>query len=207
MKIQSEILAFLEQQDHPIFDVEIADEFDIEKSQRNVFFDILDSMVKSGHILRTKKKKYGLPKVFGMVVGKIQSTQKGFAFLIPDEQSKEDVFIAASELGGAMNDDRVMVKITKKSHSNQRSEGSVIEILERANTQIVGMYEQVKDFGFVLPDNHRINMDIYISKNDAGGAKDGDKVVVSITKWPKGRRNPEGKIINSIEREITYYEE
>ncbi len=198
MNLQHKIISYLSEMDNPIFDTMIADEFEIEKNQREIFFDILDNMVTQGKLVRTKKKKYGLPRVFGMIRGRIQSTQKGFAFLIPDDGSLKDVFIPASELNGAMNDDKVLIKIIKKSYLNQRSEGSVVDIVERANHQVVGMYESVQDFGFVLPDNHRINMDIYISKKNNAGAKTGDKVVVKITQWPKGRRNPEGEIIEIL---------
>ncbi len=198
MRIQKEILSYLTEVNQPVFDWEIADKFEIDKKQRDVFFDILEAMVKEGKLLKTKKKKYGVPSVFGMVSGRIHSTMKGFAFLIPDEKTTEDIFIASDELNGAMQDDRVLVKVTHKSRSNRRAEGSVVEIIERANSEIVGIYESVKDFGFVLPDNHKINMDIYIPKKENGGAKTGDKVVVKINKWPKGRRNPEGEVIEIL---------
>lgn len=194
MKIQKDILSYLEKQDHPVSGIEVAQAFEIEKSQNPVFFDILESLVSQGSIMRTKKKKYGLPCVFGMLTGRLQSTMKGFAFFIPDDKSHQDVFIPIRELQGGMHGDRVIVKVTKKSHGERRQEGTVIQIIERANSEIVGLYEPTKDFGFVLPDNQKINMDVYIPKGADGGAKTGDKVVVKITKWPRGRRNPEGKI-------------
>ncbi len=107
-------------------------------------------------------------------------------------------FIPASELEGAMNDDIVMIKLTTKAEGDRRPEGTVINILERANAEVVGTFEQSKDFGFVLPDNRKINMDIYVPGALSSGAKTGDKVVVKITKWPKGRRNPEGKVIEIL---------
>ena len=198
MNIQDKILNYLAEQNRPIADIDIAIDFEINKSEYKMFFDVLEKMEEQGLLIKTKKKKYGLPEVFGMVTGKVQSTLKGFAFLIPDDRNTKDVFIPASELEGAMNDDRVMVKLTVKADGNRRPEGTVIKILERANAEVVGTFEQSKDFGFVLPDNKKINMDIYVPGALSSGAQTGDKVVVKITKWPKGRRNPEGKIIEVL---------
>jgi len=198
MSIQEKILDYLTEQDRPIADIDIARDFEIDKSQYGTFFEILEKMEEQGLVIKTKKKKYGTPEVFGMITGKIQSTMKGFAFLIPDDKEQSDVFIAAAELEGAMNGDRVLVKLIQKAEGSRRSEGTVISITERANTEVVGTFEMSKDFGFVLPDNRKINMDIYVPAPRNMGAKTGDKVVVKITKWPKGRRNPEGKVIEIL---------
>jgi len=198
MNIQEKILDYLKEQNRPIADIDIAIDFEINKSEFKTFFEILEKMEEQGSLIKTKKKKYGLPEVFGMVTGKVQSTMKGFAFLIPDDKNIKDVFIPASELEGAMNNDKVMVKLTVKAEGSRRPEGTVIKILERANAEVVGTYEQSKDFGFVLPDNKKINMDIYVPGALSAGANSGDKVVVKITKWPKGRRNPEGKVIEVL---------
>lgn len=198
MNIQEKILDYLTEQNRPIADIDIAIDFDINKSEYQMFFSILEKMEEQGLVIKTKKKKYGLPEVFGMVTGRVQSTLKGFAFLIPEDKSLKDVFIPASELEGAMNDDIVMVKLTQKAEGDRRPEGTVIKIIERANAEVVGTFEQSKDFGFVLPDNRKINMDIYVPGALSAGAETGDKVVVKITKWPKGRRNPEGKIIEIL---------
>lgn len=198
MNIQEKILDYLAEQNRPIADIDIAIDFEINKSEYQMFFSILEKMEEQGLVIKTKKKKYGLPEVFGMVTGRVQSTLKGFAFLIPEDKSLKDVFIPASELEGAMNDDIVMVKLTQKAEGDRRPEGTVIKIIERANAEVVGTFEQSKDFGFVLPDNRKINMDIYVPGALSAGAETGDKVVVKITKWPKGRRNPEGKIIEIL---------
>ncbi len=198
MSIQEKILEYLSEQSKPIADIDIAIDFDINKSEYQMFFSILEKMEEEGLVIKTKKKKYGLPELFGMVTGRVQSTMKGFAFLIPNDRSGKDVFIPASELEGAMNDDIVMIKLTTKAEGDRRPEGTVINILERANAEVVGTFEQSKDFGFVLPDNRKINMDIYVPGALSSGAKTGDKVVVKITKWPKGRRNPEGKVIEIL---------
>ena len=63
-----------------------------------------------------------------------------------------------------MNNDRVLVQITRDDVNGKKREGEVIEILERANTKIIGVYEDSRNFGFVVPEDTRLNQDIFISK-------------------------------------------
>lgn len=91
-----------------------------------------------------------------------------------------------------MNNDRVLVQITRDDINGKKREGEVIEILERANTKIIGVYEDNRNFGFVVPEDTRLNQDIFISKKDKNGAMHGDVVIVEVTRWPDKRRSPEG---------------
>ena len=97
-----------------------------------------------------------------------------------------------------MNDDRVIVRLTAGELGAKRSEGEVIRILKRANSRIVGTFENDRGFGFVVPDDPRIYQDIFVSKSDFNGAKEGYKVVVEITRWPEARRNPEGVVVEVL---------
>src|SRR5699024_4520847 len=124
--------------------------------------------------------------------------ERGFGFLIPDDNTREDVFIPIESMDGAMDGDRVVVNVLKRSGGRKSEEGEVIRVLKRANTSIVGVFEDNKNFGFLIPDDKRIYYDIFIPKSSTNGAKDGQKIVVDITKWPKARRNPEGKVVEIL---------
>ena len=65
-------------------------------------------------------------------------------------------------------------------------------------TRLVGLYEQVKGFGFVTADDKKVAKDIFISRENSMGAVTGHKVVVEITDYGEDRRNPEGKIIEIL---------
>ena len=88
----------------------------------------------------------------------------------------------------------LLVQITREDINGKKREGEVVEIIERANNTIIGVYEDSKNFGFVVPEDTRLHQDIFISKKDKNGANHGDVVIVKITKWPEGRRSPEGVI-------------
>lgn len=153
-----------------------------------------------------KKDKKSNSKV-KRVEGKIQGTTKGYAFLIPDDITLEDIFIAERDLGGAMHGDRVVVSV--KDTGGRRQEGRVIQVLERGSERIVGILKIVKKIACVVPDDVKFGKDISIPLSKLNGAKDGEKVVAKITRYYASKRNPDGEIVevlgepNKIDTEVT----
>lgn len=197
MVSKKQIIDFLrDEADRPMFDIDLQNHFNIEGKDIGEFHSILDDMERRGEIIKTKKRKIAVPESFGMVVGKLQMTQKGFGFVLSDQgkDKGKDVFVPASEMFGAMHNDVVMAKVTSGAGSGKRQEGSIIKIIERANEKVVGTFEKVKDYGFVVPDDKRIKRDIYIRYNGVNKAENGQKVVATVSVWPEGNRNPEGYI-------------
>ena len=76
--------------------------------------------------------------------------------------------------------------------SGDRREGTIIKIAERETTKVVGTYQDNKGFGFVIPDDKKVPMDVFIAKGDTLGAVEGHKVVVEITDWPNERKSATG---------------
>ncbi|WP_018247907.1 ribonuclease R [Orenia marismortui] len=198
MNIQDRILDFMSKQAYkPLTVDDLLKVLEIESDEKHILVDLLDEMEEEGLVIKNRRGCYGVPERMGMSTGRLQGHAKGFAFLIPDNPTQEDVYISASDLKGAMNNDKVMVRIFKKTDGRRRS-GEVFKILERANKKIVGNYEASRNFGFVVVDDKRISHDVFIPKSQNKGAKEGQKVVVEITKWPEKRRNPEGKVIEVL---------
>jgi ribonuclease R len=165
------------------------------------FRDFVKSLVhmeERGLVVRTRANRYGLPEKMNLVRGKISGHAKGFAFLIPEEQGVDDVFIPPHETNGALNGDIALVKVTKEDQSGTRREGTVVRILERGQTDIVGTFIDKKSFGFVETDDKKFSVDIFIPKEKTAGAIEGHKVVVHITRWPEGRQAAEGEVIEII---------
>ena len=63
---------------------------------------------------------------------------------------------------------------------------------------VVGTYEKSRNFGFVVPDGKKVDTDIFISKKNTKGARNGQKVLVELTKQPFQNRKAEGKVIEII---------
>ncbi|CAA0162367.1 Ribonuclease R [Tenacibaculum maritimum] len=125
-------------------------------------------------------------------IGILDVTSNGNAYFISDD-FENDVFVPSVNLGKGLHNDTVRVYVYKKKRSN-KLEADVVEILERAKKEFVGVLQMNKNFGFVLPDSNKMYADIFISQNKLNGAEHGDKVVAKITDWPENSKNPFGKI-------------
>lgn len=192
-------MTYIESKDYRSSKVEeLAGHFNIGKGEMKEFKKVLSEMEKEGLVLKNNKDKYRPFNSEYLVIGTLEGNEKGFGFLVPRDKEKEDIFIPAEGVNGAMHGDVVIGNIVKKSEGDRRSEGEVIKILERANKFVVGTYEDNPNFGFLIPDDHRIAFDIFIPKDLKGRAKDRQKVVVEITTWPEQRRNPEGKVVDVL---------
>ena len=195
MGIKETLISFMREEAYRPMDIqELVSVFDINPDEYNEFKNALKIMELEGLIVKTKKDRYAVPERIGLVQGRIETHKKGFGFLIAETEGEPDVFIPSSSMNGAMNNDRVVVQITREDRNGKKKEGEVVEVIERANTTIIGVYEDSRNFGFVVPEDTRINQDIFISKKDKNGAEHGDVVIVKVTKWPDGRRSPEGVV-------------
>ncbi|WP_347173072.1 ribonuclease R [Polaribacter uvawellassae] len=125
-------------------------------------------------------------------VGTLDVTSNGNAYFISDD-FEEDIFIPSINLNKGLHKDTVKVYTYNKRGSN-KLEADVVEVLERAKTEFVGVLQLNKNFGFVIPDDNKMYADIFISQNKINGAEDGDKVVATLTDWPSNSKNPFGKI-------------
>ncbi|MBT2217885.1 ribonuclease R [Virgibacillus dakarensis] len=174
-----------------ILELEYAEEFkELIKS--------LNELEEAGELVRTRKNRFGLPEKMNLIRGRIQMHAKGFAFLIPDDEDQRDIYIHHSDMASAMNNDKVLVRLEKKSDGGSRPEGTVIRILERAVHTVVGTFEDNRAFGFVIADDKRIPNDIFVPKGMTMGAVSGHKVIVHITKYPEDRKSAEGEIIQIL---------
>ncbi len=155
----------------------------------------LREMIDDGYLLQLDRGKYQLKAQTGYLVGTVDMTQKGYAFIVSDE-IEEDVFIAGPNLNRALNGDKVRVYLHAFSKRKQ-PEGEVVEILERAKTSFVGVIDKSKNFAFLVPTG-KGNFDIFIPKDKLKGAVQGQKAVAKITDWPVNAKNPIGEIIDVL---------
>ncbi|WP_100013259.1 ribonuclease R [Lentibacillus sediminis] len=198
--MKEEILTFFKESGtKPLAVDELEEALDIEDAVKfKEMVQALNALEDEGELVRTRKNRFGLPEKMNLIRGRIQMHAKGFAFLIPEEEGQNDVYIHHSDLASAMNNDRVLVRLERKEDSGSRPEGTVIRILERAVLQVVGTFEDNRSFGFVIADDKRIPNDIFIPKSMTNGAVSGHKVIAHITKYPEGRKSAEGEIIHIL---------
>ena len=136
-----------------------------------------------------------LPKKY--VTGTIDMKQGGKAYVIPEEDGREDIQIAPNNTHHALHGDtvRVLMFPQRKMH---KPEGQVVEILKRAKTRFVGVIQKQERFAFMVSDSRTMPVDIFIHIDDLGGAENGEKVLVEMTDWPERMNNPVGKVIKRL---------
>ncbi|WP_213508454.1 ribonuclease R [Paenibacillus faecis] len=200
MITEAELLAFMRETAYkPMTYQELEEHFQItDASEFKEFLKMLNRLEQEGQIILTRTNRYGVPERMDLVRGRLQAHAKGFAFLIPDDREHPDVYIHANDLKSAMNGDTVLVRISSKSAGGGKLEGEVVRIVKRAITQVVGVFQHNETYGFVIPDDKRINRDIFVPQEAFGGAVDGEKVVARIVNYPEGRSAAEGEVIEIL---------
>src|SRR5690606_25696065 len=119
-------------------------------------------------------------------------------FLIPEQpDAAGDVFLPTREMRKVLHEDRVVVRVSGYDRRGRR-EGAVVEVLEHANTQIVGRFFTEGGIGFVVPDNRRINQDVLIPAGDQGTARHGQFVVAEIVRQPTEHTQPVGRVVEVL---------
>lgn len=159
---------------------------------------IIKKLAKENEIkISSKNKIHPLSNDDKSLMGEISLAQGGYGFFISDNDEYKDVFISQNNLNSANDKDRVKIEIIKEKEYGKNAEGKVVEILQRNTSQIVGLYKKNKGFGFVISDRDNLSSDIYIDEKFSKKAKNNDKVVCEIIKYPKNG-SPEGKIVEVL---------
>ncbi len=153
---------------------------------------ILGELLLKGDLLEVSSGKFKLKPKHAYMEGVIDITASGAAYLL-SENDEEDVFIAPRNVKNALHGDRVRIYLYAQ-HKNQRLEGSVSEVLERARKEFAGKLQIAGRTAFVLPDSNKMLVDIFIPQHLIGEAQHGQKVIAEIVDWPADAKNPIGKI-------------
>ena len=184
---------------HPATLRELMQALAIPKEDRSRFRRRITQAVEVGELIRIRGNRYGLADRMRLVVGLLQVNPRGFGFVTPEhagEGAGEDIFVAGVNLHQVMHGDRVAVRLERAAG---RSEGRIVRVLERANRDLVGRYDEDETgVGFVVPFDQRVVMDIQIPAAATGGARSHQMVVVEIDRWPTPTRNPIGRIVDVI---------
>jgi ribonuclease R len=163
---------------------------------RNEIIKELQYLASKEKIEETEKGKYRVIAKADYVEGKIDMTSRKTAYFVSPEV-EEDIFIPTNNLNKALDGDKVKIYIYNR-RKGRRPEGEVVEILERAKTDFVGVIDIQKNFAFVSTANAKMYTDIFVPKNKLGDAQNGDVVLVRIEDWPAKADSPFGEVIKVL---------
>lgn len=170
---------------------ELHDEDSIEALRRR-----LRAMERDGQLIYTRRGAYAPIDKLDLISGRVQGHRDGFGFLIPDDGG-EDLFLGPSQMRLVFDGDRVLGRVTGVDRRG-RSEGAIVEVIERAHELLVGRYYEDGGLGFVTADNAKIKHDVIVAPGAAGGATHGQYVEVRITHWPTMIRQAQGEVIEVV---------
>ncbi len=193
---KEKITAFIQSKEYaPMTRENIAILLCVPSSDMNKFNSIIDSLLDEGVIISGKKGRLFSAKSMGLVEGVFRATSKGFGFVT---EEKGDIHIAIEDVFGALNGDRVLVKIKKSQKNDKNREGVILRVLSRANNKVVGIFTQERGYGIFTPDNDKLPDEIFVAQRDCGGALNGQKVVAQITDYDSPTSSLSCKIVEVL---------
>lgn len=163
------------------------------ESKNTIQYILTEESRGSGLFKELEPGKFILKEVKAFATGTIDMTADGSAFVVLEDEFEDDIYIAPRKLRNALHGDTVKVHTYEKKRG-KRKEGEVVEIIQRAKTEFTGIINISPRFAFFIADNRKMLNDIFVPLDDLNGAKDGEKVVVTITDWPVDSKNPVGKV-------------
>ncbi len=152
----------------------------------------VEALVRDGVLVRNRRGEYGLVQRMDLIRGRVIGHPDGFGFVAP-EDGDGDLFLPAFEMRRVLHGDRVVVRVSGVDRRGRR-QGAIVEVLERANRQVVGRYFREGGIGFVVPANTRLSQEVLIPAEASGGAHPGQIVVAAIVEQPDAHRQPRGEV-------------
>lgn len=176
----------------PMKPKEIARALSLPTPEYRGFKRLLYAMEKAGKIYKVKGHRYAVPASMDLTVGRVSLTRRGDGF-VRAESGDGEVFVPARDLSGAMDGDRIVVRIESRP-KGRHPVGRTIKVLERARTTVVGTLHEGHRLSRVTPLDRRMTQDVMIPDGAAGGGSDGDIVVVELVSFGGSGTAPIGKV-------------
>ncbi len=175
---------------------EILSAFKLSRKERQQALRLLESLVEEGLLARGSGRRYVLPRAAALLEGRISVHRDGYGFVVPEKEG-EDVFVPARYLGGAMDGDRVAVRVDARGRFG-RPEGRVVRVLEHAHSTIVGRFGFERRQGLVVPADPRLHYPVLVDAGSSQGARPGQMVILRIDSYPARNRSPQGRIVEVL---------
>ncbi|MFC4210374.1 ribonuclease R [Pedobacter lithocola] len=164
-----------------------------DQESRETILEILKEGKNAGIFLEPEKGKFKLKELQNFITGRVDMTADGSAYIVPDDELEKDVFVAPRKLKNALHGDLVKVYVFAKKNG-RKNDGEVVEIIKRAKSDFTGVIKISERFAFVIADDKKMMHDIFVPLSDTLGAKNGQRVLVNLTDWPEGAKNPIGAV-------------
>jgi ribonuclease R len=189
---RDEILDALTAAGVPVDAVELARRLGVVDREMTAFDLRVVELEHTGDLLRNRKGQLCIAAKLDLVTGSVQGHPDGFGFLVPDGGG-DDLFLAPKEMRKVLHGDRATAKRIGFDRRG-RPEGAIVDVLARANREVVGRLHEERGIWFVEAENRRINQDLLIPPHELRDAKSGQVVVVEILEQPSEHREAVARV-------------
>ena len=190
------VLQVLEEQGKPVSFEELCALLDIHTSEYEMFQRRLAAMEREAQLMRNRKGAFILPERASLIAGRIEGHADGYGFLVPDDAS-DDLYLDSKQMTKVLHRDRALARVIGLDRKGRR-EGVIVEVLERANSRVVGRVMIEHGITVVVPENRRINQDILVAPDKKSKVKAGQVVMVEIIEQPNRHSKPIGRIVEVL---------
>ncbi|MEZ5567052.1 MAG: ribonuclease R [Halioglobus sp.] len=156
----------------------------------------LRAMVRDGQLMQDRRGAFAVVDRLQLVRCRVQGHRDGYGFAMPFAEG-DDIYLSARQMHFVLDGDEVLVQVTGEDRRG-RLEGKVVEVLKRAQSEIVGRYQEESGIGFVVPDNSRLTQHILIPPAARGDAMSGQIVTARITDFPTRRLGAKGEVMEIL---------
>ncbi|HZI82763.1 MAG TPA: ribonuclease R [Casimicrobiaceae bacterium] len=196
---REQIIAELRKHGVPLRTDELAASLGVVAPAERVALDArLAAMERDGQLMTNRKGALCVVAKLDLVAGTLQGHPDGFGFLVPDDGGA-DVFLSPAEMRKALHGDRVTVRPTGLDRRG-RPEGAIVDVLARANREVVGRLYEDRGIWFLVAENKRISQDILVPPDLRGNAEPGQVVVAELIEQPSAHREPLARIVRVLGR-------
>ncbi len=186
------VLQVLEEQGRPVSFDALCVLLDIQPHESEMFQRRLGAMEREAQLMRNRKGAYIVPEKASLIPGRVEGHADGYGFLVPDDGG-DDLFLDAKQMSKVLHGDRALARVVGLDRKGRR-EGAIVEVLERANSKVVGRVLIEHGIAVVVPENRRINQDILVTPDGSLKVKAGQVVMVEIIEQPTRHAQPIGRI-------------
>lgn len=193
------ILQVLDDQGRPLDKWELAEFLEVGEDGEVGLERRLKAMLRDGQLVENRKGKFGIASRMDLIAGKVQGHRDGFGFLIPEDRERKDLFLAPRQMQKVMDGDRVLVSVEGVNRFG-KEEARIVEIVERAATEVVGRYVEEAGVSFIEPENRRATKEVLVEDHNGLKPKSGDHVRAEITQYPTRDRRVLTRLVEIIAR-------
>ncbi|MEW6469237.1 MAG: ribonuclease R [Bacteroidota bacterium] len=166
-------------------------------AEKLVIERLMQDMSAKDVLVQTDRGKFRLKMQERLVTGTAEIIASGAAYVVPENEDEDDIYVAQRNTLNALHGDTVRVQVYPQ-RQGRKPEGEIIEIIKRARTEFVGTIQISSRYAFLVPDNPRSGTDVYIPLDKLYGAKDGQKAIARIVEWPRNALNPIGEVTDVL---------